>query len=173
MTKNAPGASRILGSLRSVDGTGVVRLEDRFDTDVDDLWSALTEPDRLARWLGEVEGDLRVGGDFRARYFASGWEGTGHVDVCEPPRRLLISTKSTDEPDGVIEVTLTADGDQTVLVIEDRGVPVDQIAAYGAGDQIHVEDLAAYLAGGERCDARARWQELHAAYQHVVVNDVQ
>jgi len=173
MTKNAPGAGRILGSLRSVDGTGVVRLEDRFDTDVDDLWSALTDPDRLARWLGEVEGDLRLGGDFRARYFASGWEGTGHVDVCEPPRRLLISTKSTDEPDGVIEVALTADGDQTVLVIEDRGVPVDQIAAYGAGDQIHVEDLAAYLAGGERCDARARWQELHAAYQHVVVNDVQ
>ena len=173
MTENARGASRILGSLRSVDGTGVVRLEDRFDTDVDDLWSALTDPDRLARWLGEVEGDLRLGGDFRARYFASGWEGTGHVDVCEPPRRLLISTKSTDEPDGVIEVALTADGDQTVLVIEDRGVPVDQIAAYGAGDQIHVEDLAAYLAGGERCDARARWQELHAAYQHVVVNDVQ
>ncbi|GAB3787319.1 SRPBCC family protein [Nocardioides ungokensis] len=170
MTKNAPGASRILGSLRSVDGTGVVRLEDRFDTDVDDLWSALTEPDRLARWLGEVEGDLRLGGDFRARYFASGWEGTGHVDVCEPPRRLLISTKSTDEPDGVIEVTLTADGDQTVLVIEDRGVPVDQVAAYGAGDQIHVEDLAAYLAGGERCDARARWQELHAAYQLVPVD---
>ena len=172
MTKNAPGASRILGSLRSVDGTGVVRLEDRFDTDVDDLWSALTEPDRLARWLGEVEGDLRLGGDFRARYFASGWEGTGHVDVCEPPRRLLISTKSTDEPDGVIEVTLTADGDQTVLVIEDRGVPVDQIAAYGAGDQIHVEDLAAYLAGGERCDARARWQELHAEYQQVGVDNV-
>jgi uncharacterized protein YndB with AHSA1/START domain len=171
MTMNAPGASRILGSLRSVDGTGVVRLEDRFDTDVDDLWSALTDPDRLARWLGEVEGDLRLGGDFRARYFASGWEGTGHVDVCEPRRRLLISTKSTDEPDGVIEVTLTGDGDQTVLVIEDRGVPVDQIAAYGAGDQIHVEDLAAHLAGGERCDARARWQELHVAYQHVVVDN--
>lgn len=170
MTENAPGNSRILGSLRSENGTGVVRLEDRFDTDVDDLWSALTDPDRLARWLGEVEGDLRLGGDFRARYFASGWEGTGHVDVCEPPRRLLISTKATDEPDGVVEVTLTADGGQTVLVIEDRGVPVDQIAAYGAGDQIHVEDLAAHLAGGERCDARARWQELHAAYQQVPVD---
>ncbi|NUS51326.1 MAG: hypothetical protein HOQ22_09850 [Nocardioidaceae bacterium] len=38
-----------------------MRLEDRFDTDVDDLWSALTEPDRLARWLGAVDGDLRPG----------------------------------------------------------------------------------------------------------------
>lgn len=167
MTRNPPGDIRIVGSLRSDDGAGVVRLEDRFDTDIADLWSALTDPHRLACWLGEVEGDLRPGGEFRARYFASGWEGTGHVDACEPPQRLLISTKAADEPDGIIEVTLSADGDQTVLVIEDRGVPLDQIAAYGAGDQIHVEDLGAYLAGQERCDARARWQELHPAYQDI------
>ena len=41
----------------------------------------------------------------------------------------------------MVEVTLTPDGDHTVLVIEDRGLPLDQIATYGAGDQIHVEDL--------------------------------
>ncbi len=170
MTTNTPGSVRALGTLRAADGTGIVRLEDRFDTDVDDLWSALTDPRRLARWLGEVEGDLRPGGEFRARYFASGWEGTGRVDVCEPPRRLLILTTSPDEPDGVIEATLTADGDATILVIEDRGLPLEQIAAYGAGDQIHVEDLAAYLAGGERCDPRARWQELHPAYQRLAAD---
>ena len=165
-----PGSVRALGSLRAADGTGIVRLEDRFDTDVDDLWSALTDPRRLARWLGEVEGDLRPGGEFRARYFASGWEGTGHVDVCEPPRRLLIRTTSPDEPDGVVEATLTADGDATILVIEDRGLPLEQIAAYGAGDQIHVEDLAAYLAGGEPCDSRARWQELHPVYRQLAAD---
>jgi len=167
MTTDTPGNVRTLGTLRAADGTGIVRLEDRFDTDVDDLWSALTDPRRLARWLGEVEGDLRQGGEFRARYFASGWEGTCRVDVCEPPRRLLILTTSPDEPDGVVEATLTADGDHTVLVIEDRGLPLEQLAAYGAGDQVHVEDLAAYLAGREHCDARARWQELHPAYQEL------
>ena len=77
--------------------------------------------DRRACWLGEVEGDLRQGGEFRARYFASVWEGTGRVQVCEPPHRLLILTSSTDGPDGVIEATLTADGDQTILVIEVGG----------------------------------------------------
>ncbi len=164
MTSNAPGGVRILGALRAADGTGIVRLEDRFDTDMDDLWSALTDPHRLARWLGEVEGDLRQGGEFRAHYFASGWEGTCRVEVCEPPRRLRIRTESPDEPNGVIEVTLAADGDQTHLVIEDRGLPLDHVADYGAGDQIHVEDLAAYLVGRERCDARARWQELRPAY---------
>jgi uncharacterized protein YndB with AHSA1/START domain len=176
MTTNTPGSVRTLGTLgtlgtlRAADGKGIVRLEDRFDTDIGDLWSALTDPRRLARWLGEVEGDLRQGGEFRARYFASGWEGTGRVEACEPPRRLLILTKSPDEPDGVIEATLTADGDQTILVIEHRGLPLEQIAAYGAGDQVHLEDLAAYLAGSERVDARARWQELHPAYQQLAAN---
>lgn len=164
MTVNLPGSMHTLGSLRVANGKGVVRLEHRFDADTEELWSALTDPRRLARWLGAVEGDLRERGDFRAHFVASGWEGTCHVDVCQPPQRLLLLTTSPDEPDGVIEATLTSAGDQTILVIEDRGMPLEQVAAYGAGDQIHVEDLAAYLSGRERCDARVRWQELHPAY---------
>src|SRR5436190_19309225 len=66
MTSNARGGDRILGSLGSADGKGIVRMEDRFDTDIDDLWSALTDPRRLARWYGQVEGDLRRGGEFHA-----------------------------------------------------------------------------------------------------------
>jgi uncharacterized protein YndB with AHSA1/START domain len=55
MTSNTRADHRILGSLRSDEGTGIARVEDRFDTPIDDLWSALTDPGRLARWLGEVE----------------------------------------------------------------------------------------------------------------------
>src|SRR5258705_11686173 len=125
MTSDRRGSPRILGSLRSADGKGIVRVEDRFDTDIDDLWSALTDPHRLARWMGEVEGDLRLGGEFRARFFASGWEGTGRVDACEPPRRLLLLTKQPGEPnEQVMEGTLAADGDQTILVWGGRGMPL-------------------------------------------------
>jgi len=171
MTSNAAAGNRILGSLRSADGKGIVRVEDRFDTDIDDLWSALTDPRRLARWMGEVEGDLRLGGEFRARFFASGWEGTGRVEACEPPRRLVLLTRQPDQPDEqVIEVTLAADGDQTILVWEERGMPLDYLAAYGAGIQVHVEDLGAHLAGRERCDAAARWNELIPAYQDLAAN---
>lgn len=170
MTGTASGGVRTLGTLRAADGEGIVRLEGRLDAAVDDVWSALTDPRRLAQWLGELDGDLRQGGELRARYFASGWEGTVRVDVCEPSQRLLLATSSPEEPDAVIEVTLAAEGQQTVLVVEDRGLPLAQIAAYGAGDQIHVEDLAAHLAGGGRCDARARWQELHPAYRELAVD---
>ncbi len=173
MTSNAGAGGRIIGSLRSAGGKGVVRIEDHFETDIDDLWSALTDPSRLVRWLGEVEGDLRLGGEFRARFFASGWEGTGRVEACEPPRRLLVLTKQPDKPDEqVIEVTLAADGDQTILVWEERGMPLDQLAGYGAGIQVHVEDLAAYIAGQERCDADARWNELYPAYQDLAAKVV-
>jgi len=171
MTGNAGAGSRILGSLRSADGTGVVRMEDRFDTGIDDVWSALTDPRRLVRWLGEVEGDLRLGGEFRFRFFSSGSEGTGRVEACEPPRRLLLVIKGLDEPyEQVIEAALAAGGDQVILVLEERGMPLDLLAAYGAGIQVHVEDLAAHLAGRERCDAGARWHELISAYQDLAAN---
>jgi uncharacterized protein YndB with AHSA1/START domain len=171
MTGNAGAGSRILGSLRSADGKGVVRMEDRFDTGIDDVWSALTDPRRLVRWLGEVEGDLRLGGEFRFRFFSSGSEGTGHVEACEPPRRLLLVIKGLDEPyEQVIEAALAAGGDQTILVLEERGMPLDLLAAYGAGIQVHVEDLAAHLAGRERCDAGARWNELIPAYRDLAAS---
>jgi Activator of Hsp90 ATPase homolog 1-like protein len=108
MTTDEPAGIRILGSLRAVDGNGAVRMEDRIDTDIDNVWSAITDPVRLDRWLGTVEGDLRQGGEH------------------------------------VIEVTLARDGDgggdQTIVVWEERGVPLDYLVGYGAGVQIHVAE---------------------------------
>jgi uncharacterized protein YndB with AHSA1/START domain len=68
------GDARILGRLRAEDGMGIVRVEDRLDTDIDDAWSALTDPARLAHWYGEITGDLRLGCEYRARLYASGWK---------------------------------------------------------------------------------------------------
>jgi uncharacterized protein YndB with AHSA1/START domain len=85
MTSNAAEGNRIVGTLRIADGKGVVRMEDRFDTDIDDLWSALTDPGRLARWLGEFEGDLRLGGEFRARFFPADGKVPGGW-MCASPR---------------------------------------------------------------------------------------
>ena len=57
MTSDAGPRNRILGTLRSADSAGVVRIEDRYETTIDDLWQAVTDPDRLARWYGQVGGD--------------------------------------------------------------------------------------------------------------------
>ena len=42
---------------------------------------------------------------------------------------------------------------------------MDKIAFYGAGWQIHAENLATHLAGRERGDTEARWEELVPSYQ--------
>ncbi|MGC2297028.1 MAG: SRPBCC domain-containing protein [Candidatus Dormiibacterota bacterium] len=180
MTSNPGGGDRILGNLRSADGKGIVRIEDRFDTNIADLWSALTDPARLAGWHGQVEGDLRLGGEFRVYLESDDWQGAGRVEACEPEQRLLVTTRESDESwrkgqgappfDETIEARLTADGDQTVLVIEVRGLPLNKIAFYGAGWQIHAENLAAYLAGREHGDIEARWDELVPAYRDLAAN---
>ncbi len=164
MTSNSGADASITGSLRVEEGKGAVRMEARFETGTDDVWSALTDPVRLARWYGEVEGDFRVGGEYHAHLFASGWEGTGRIEACEARRRLVVTGAEPGQQGTVTEVTLTADGSQTVLAWEERGMQVDVVAAYGAGVQIHVEDLAAHLAGHERGDAEARWTELQPVY---------
>ena len=177
MTGNLPPGPRILGSLRSAGGKGIVRIEDRYGTSIDDLWSALTDRGRLASWYGQVEGDLRRGGEFRLHVEDADADSTGRVEVCTPPRRLRVTTRETEEShlrgkgvppyDEGLDATLTADGDQTILVIEVQGMPLDAIAYYGVGWQIHAENLAAYLGGRSRGETRARWDDLVPAYQEL------
>jgi len=175
MTSNQRERRRILGSLRSADGVGIVRMEDQFDTDIDDLWAALTDPRRLARWYGEVEGDLRLGGEFHLHLPSAG-DRTGRVDACERPRRLALTIRDPDAQPGqpdetVIEAGLTADDGRTTLIVEIRGMPLDLIAAYGAGIQIQIEDLGAHIAGRERVDdEEARWKALFPAYQDLAAS---
>jgi uncharacterized protein YndB with AHSA1/START domain len=175
MTGNPRPGLRVLGSLGSADGSAIVRLEDHYDTSIDDLWSALTEPGRLARWYGRVEGDLREGGTVRTHIDDAGMDTTGVVEVCDPPRRLRVTSRETDESyqggqgvppfDEIIEATLTPDGDRTSLVVEVRGMPLDKVHFYGTGWQLHIENLAAYLAGRQRDDSEAHWDALVSAYQ--------
>ena len=168
MSNNSRSRSGVVGTLRAIDGKGVVRMEDAFDTDIEDLWTALTDPRRLSRWIADVEGDLRLGGVFRVR-FTSAWEGSGRVDVCERPTRLVV-TMTDEDGETVIEARLTTEADQTRLVIEDRGLPLSELAAHGAGWQAHVEDLATHVAGQTPADWKIRWAELTPSYRERAEN---
>lgn len=159
----------LLGSLRSIDGEGVVRMESRFDIGIDDLWGALTDPERLAQWYGAAEGDLSQGGEFLVRIALSG-PRTGKVEECEPPQRLRLTMRDPEPQPGqpeetVLDVELSLEGAQTRLVWEERGMPIDLLPAYGAGIQIHVEHLADYIGGREPRAVETRWGELFPAYE--------
>ena len=149
--------TEILGTMRRLDERrGAVRVEDVYDTDVADLWSAITEPDRLARWIAVVEGDLRIGGVVQAR-FTSSWEGPGRIDVCDPPNRLVLTMEPGTDDEAVIEALLTEEGERTRLVIEERGLPLDVLYGHGAGWQAHIEDLVATSLEANRTGSRAGW----------------
>jgi len=52
---NAHEEPRIVGTLGSTHGKGLVRIQDRLESSVGEVWSALTDPARLAGWYGDVE----------------------------------------------------------------------------------------------------------------------
>jgi uncharacterized protein YndB with AHSA1/START domain len=154
----------LLGWVSDVDGAGTVHVEDVYDTGIDDLWEAVTDPARLVAWLGHVEGDLRVGGWFAAA-FTSTWEGRGRVDECEVPNRLLVTLEPGTPDQTRIEAVLSVEDERTRLVVEERGLPVDEAPDHGAGWQAHIEDLRAHLQGHAPAPWRERWQELIPSYR--------
>lgn len=165
---NTASDIRLVGSLHDTgDGKGTVRVEDVYDTDIHDLWSCLTEPDRLARWIATVDGDLRLGGRIEGR-FVSTWEGWGRIDVCDAPHRLLVTWHPDTDEETVIEAQLTAEGERTRLVVQDRGLPIEQLYFHGAGWQAHLEDLGAEVDRRPVGDWRERWTTLTPLYQAMV-----
>ena len=159
---------RVLGTLRAEDGVGVVRIELLTASPVDEVWTAVTDPARLARWLGEIEGDLRVGGAFRGRWFPSGWDGSGRVLECEPGTRFLVESAEEGNPLTTDELVLTAEGlGSTRVVLTKRGAPLAWIAAFGVGLQIHLENLDASLAGAGPVDPDPFWAELLPQYERL------
>ena len=170
MTSSTGRDPRIIGSLRRLDdGRGAVTMEDVYDTDIDDLWSAVTAPDRLARWLATVDGELRPGGRIHAK-FTSSYEGPGRIDVCDAPRQLQVTFEPGTADETVMEANLTPVGDRTRLIIEERGLPLADTPGHGAGWQAHVEDLAAHLAGRRPGVWRERWLELRPVYEAIAEN---
>ena len=85
--------------------TRIVVARRTYRTDVDDLWDALTDPERIPRWFLPVTGDLRVGG----RYQTQGNAG-GVIERCEPPC-LLAVTWEMGERTSWLELRLAPVGD--------------------------------------------------------------
>ena len=102
-----------IATMRTLDETrGAVRVEDLYATDIGDLWQACTTPERLARWIARVDGDMRVGGTIQA-VFTSSWTGPGRIEVCDAPRHLLLTTQPGTEEQGQIEAWLIEEDSKT------------------------------------------------------------
>lgn len=163
-------SSAPLGTLHRDGEHGAVRIEVVIDAPATAVWRALTEPDHLSDWLGDVSGDLRTGGRFRACFRVSGWNGAGRVESCDERRGFVVVLREDDGAgDETTAVTLTTEQDGTRLVVRQTGLPLTMVAAFGAGLQVHLEDLVAHLAGRPGRNTVDRWSELHPGYQELTV----
>lgn len=162
------------------DATGAIRVEDVYDTDVDDLWQACTDPERAARWIAQLAGDFRPGGMLRAT-FTSTWTGSMRIDVCEAPHHLVLTQEPGTDEETVIEAWLSAEGERSRLVVEERGLGVGVLHFHAAGWQVHLEDLRRALESGATAHPtgwsssqpapawKERWQALLPDYEAVRV----
>src|ERR1041384_2509354 len=92
-----------------------VTMSRTYATDPADLWSALTDPERIARWFMPISGDLREGGEYQLEGNAS-----GQILVCDAPGRLEVSFGG---PDSILVLTLVATTGGTRLT-PDPAVPL-------------------------------------------------
>ncbi|WP_299738828.1 SRPBCC family protein [uncultured Roseobacter sp.] len=66
--------------------THVVRAARTYPTSQADLWTAITEKQRIERWFGDVSGDFKPGGRFSIEGNAD-----GDITSCDPPHTLALT----------------------------------------------------------------------------------
>lgn len=98
-----------------------------YDTDIDDLWDAITNPERLPRWFMPISGELKLGG----RYQLEGNAG-GAITRCEPPRELAVTWEFGG---GVswVTVSLREEGEATRLELHHIAHPEAHWDQFGPG----------------------------------------
>jgi len=151
------------GVLGTDERAAHVRFERRYPTTVDDLWVALTEPDRARRWLGALYGDLRAGGRFELRMgedlAGTDQNAVGEVVACDPPRTFTVTWAFPGEPESRVEVALRPDSEETVLTLVHSGLTRSAARGYGGGWHASLDLLDDAVAGGP---VRS-WQEAFEA----------
>jgi uncharacterized protein YndB with AHSA1/START domain len=151
-----------LGTV-TIDGDRrAVRFERAYDATPEELWGALTLPEQLARWLAPAEFEPRVGGRIVLR-FSEDELMHGTVREFDPPRLLEYSWhEGRDE--SVVRFELAVANGGTLLVLEHRSIPVDEVVGFGAGWHSHLDGLELAL-DGRAHDWDGRFAELKPLYQ--------
>jgi uncharacterized protein YndB with AHSA1/START domain len=125
-----------------------------YDTTPDDVWDAITNPERIPRWFLPVTGDLRLGGRYQLQGNAS-----GEITRCEPPRHLALTWEFAGDVSWVT-VELTEANGRTHLELEHIAYVDDARwnqygpGAVGVGWDMTLMGLGRYLAGGAAVDPK-------------------
>ncbi len=143
---------RPTGRLENRDFGEAVVLDRTFRAPVADVWAAVTDPERMQRWIGTWTGDPTMG-EVVFRMTAEG-EDAGDEPVtiheCTPPHRLRVTTRAADAAQGwELELRLVeVDGVTTLTFAQSTAgeVPMDSV---GPGWEYYLDRLVTDLEGGD------------------------
>jgi len=111
-------------------------FERRYRTDPDDLWQAITDTDRLARWFGRLDepAPRQVGDAFRVHLGGDDNDrADGVITACRQPEHLAYEWRWQGERPSRVDVALAPDGDHTNLLLTHRLTEREHAIGYGGG----------------------------------------
>ena len=123
---------------------------------VEEVWTAISDPDALERYVGRPEGDLRRGGSYELP------DGTrGSILRCDPPRLLTVAVTRPGGHSAELEVHLSAEDSHTLVELKYASVRhgfvlIDANSgewAAGPGWEFFLDSLGDYLDGIEPDEA--------------------
>jgi uncharacterized protein YndB with AHSA1/START domain len=127
----------------------VVTLTQTYNAEVDDVWDACTNAERLPRWFAPVTGELTLGG----RYQVEGNAG-GTIERCDPPKSFFV-TWEFDGQVSWLEVRVVPEGDDKTRLELEHIAHVDDErwdqfgpGAVGVGWDLALLGLASHLTPG-------------------------
>lgn len=159
-------------TIESGDRGLLLVYRDTYATTPEDLWAAITTPQRLARWMADARGSFALGGQWELFENNERW-ALGTATECEAPRRIVTTWHAIGEDPTELEITLEATAGGTDLVLRHTGV---QSIFYAAGWEAYLGMLAAHLAQPEtQLAGTDEWQtrfdavapQIQAAYGHL------
>ncbi|MCV2490159.1 SRPBCC domain-containing protein [Geodermatophilus sp. YIM 151500] len=136
------------GSVTTEDD-GRQRLEFRrtWPVPADDVWTALTRPDRLARWIGRYDGERAPGatGTFTLTFELEPAAERVTVAECVEQRRLVLEWP--DQEGWRVELDLVTRGGGTTLVFVQRFPDATGLPDYATGWHWYLDKLDAEMTG--------------------------
>jgi len=133
-------------------GVPHVVIERTFRAPVSDVWAAVTEPQRLERWIGTWAGDP-ASGTVQSRMTAEGEDIEAEpmtVHECDPPRRLVLSWMSgATGGRWHVELDLAEDDGVTTLTFAQRIPDTATGRDVGPGWEYYLDRLTAAESGGD------------------------
>lgn len=128
-----------------------VVLERSFRAPIDVVWVAVTEPARLARWIGTWSGDPDEGSvQFRMTFEVGGSVETMEIVECAPPRRLRIHSEVAGEPRAfVLALDLAEAAGGTTLTFAQALSGPDEAESMGPGWDYYLDRLVVAEEGGD------------------------